>query len=47
MKLQDFLEVVNYDKFEICEDTENNGLKRIFKINKDTPLGGKYERNKV
>ena len=37
MKLQDFLAVVNYDEFEICEDTDKNGAKRIFKITKDTP----------
>lgn len=38
MKLQDFLAVVNYDEFEICEDIDKNGLKRIFKITKDTPI---------
>ena len=38
MKLQDFLVVVNYDEFEICKDTDKNGLKRIFKITKDTPI---------
>lgn len=38
MKLQDFLAVVNYNEFEICEDTDKNGLKTIFKITKDTPI---------
>lgn len=38
MKLQDFLVVVNYDEFDICIDTDKDGLKRIFKINKDTPI---------
>ena len=38
MKLQDFLAVVNYNEFEICEDTDKNGLKTIFKITKDTPM---------
>ena len=38
MKLQDFLAVVYYDDFEICKDTDTNGLKRIFKITKDTPI---------
>ena len=38
MKLQDFLEVVEYDEFEICEDTDKNEVKKIFKITKDTPI---------
>ena len=38
MKLRDFLVVVNYNEFDICIETKNDGLKRIFKITKDTPI---------
>lgn len=37
MKLIDFINIVNYSEFSVCENTEK-GLKEIFKISKNTPI---------
>lgn len=42
MTLVDFINIVNYSEFSICENTEK-GLKEIFKINGKTPI--KYISN--
>ena len=42
MTLVDFINIVNYSEFTICENIEQ-GLKEIFKINRRTPI--KYISN--
>lgn len=44
MKLIDFINIVNYSDFSICENSER-GLKEIFRINKETPI--KYISNEL
>lgn len=44
MQLVDFINIINYSDFSICENSEK-GLKEIFRINKDTPI--KYISSKL
>lgn len=36
--VKDYINITNYDDFDIATDTKEKGLKTIFKINRNTPI---------
>ena len=36
--VKDYIDVTNYNDFDIVTDTKEKGLKTIFKINQNTPI---------
>ena len=36
--VKDYIDITNYNNFDIATDTKEKGLKTIFKINKNTPI---------
>ena len=36
--VKDYIDITNYNDFDIVTDTKEKGLKTIFKINQNTPI---------